>query len=778
MNNRPRGRDKNVSGAGKDIFRRGSVSGGPVGGGSVPGGSGGGPVRSGGGGGKLGIIPIVVVVLLLLFGNKLGLGNVLGFLGGSGTPTVSPSGSQLTDILGSGASSAVSSGWARTANVGVLDRSVDPSARAKYTAVKGGGSDTVTVMVYMCGTDLESKNGMASSDLAEMKAATLSDKVNLLVYTGGARSWRDGSVSSRTNQIHQIKNGRLQTLVADDGAKAMTYPSTLTGFIKYCRERFPATRYDLILWDHGGGTVSGFGYDEVKTGSGTMRLSGIDKALEDSGVKFDFVGFDACLMATLENALMLNNHADYLIASEETEPGIGWYYTDWLNALSQNTSIATVDLGKTIVDSFISNCASRCRGQKTTLSVIDLAELSATVPQSLKNFSASTTKLLENDGYKTVSDARSGAREFSSNKIDQVDLVHMATNLNTSESKALADTVLKAVKYNRTSSDITNAYGLSVYFPYKKLSNVDSAVAQYEDIGMDSEYGDCIKRFATLEMAGQTATGGGSLSLPSVFSGAGSSAPTGSVTDLLGSLVGGVDGMDFLSGFTGLLGGERTAKYVADNRLDASALRWKQTDEGWVMDLTEDQWKLVHDVELNVFYRDGDGYIDLGLDNTFDFTKSGKLSGVYDGTWIAIDSQPVAYYHTGTVEDGDKYVITGRVPVLVNGDRANLILVFDNENPKGYIAGVRFDYVNGETDTVAKGAEALKAGDKIDFVCDYYLVNPDGSYTYENSYKMGDQLTYTGNHKISNVTIDKSKAVATCLFRDIYDSELWTDAMK
>ena len=81
-----------------------------------------------------------------------------------------------------------------------------------------------------------------------------------------------------------------------------------------------------------------------------MTLSQISKALRDGGVKFDFVGFDACLMATAETALMLNPYADYMIASEETEPGIGWYYTNWLTALGSNTSIPTVDLGKKIVD--------------------------------------------------------------------------------------------------------------------------------------------------------------------------------------------------------------------------------------------------------------------------------------------------------------------------------------------------------------------------------------------------------------------------------------------
>ena len=126
----------------------------------------------------------------------------------------------------------------------------------------------------------------------------------------------------------------------------MTDPKTLTEFIQYCKKNFPANRNDLILWDHGGGSISGYGYDEIHKKSGSMTLAGIHTALENAKTSFDFIGFDACLMATAENALMLNPYADYLIASEETEPGVGWYYTNWLSELGKNTSMPTIEIGK------------------------------------------------------------------------------------------------------------------------------------------------------------------------------------------------------------------------------------------------------------------------------------------------------------------------------------------------------------------------------------------------------------------------------------------------
>ena len=57
-----------------------------------------------------------------------------------------------------------------------------------------------------------------------------------------------------------------------------------------------------------------------------MTLDEIATALKNGGCDFDMAGFDACLMATLETAMVLEPYADYMIASEEVEPGNGWYY--------------------------------------------------------------------------------------------------------------------------------------------------------------------------------------------------------------------------------------------------------------------------------------------------------------------------------------------------------------------------------------------------------------------------------------------------------------------
>ena len=792
-NNRPKSREKNVTGNSKGVKKRGSGLGtGPVGNSSNSSSSSSSNKVTRSSGGKSPLLKIILLVVALLGGG----GGVASLLGGnpdSGQSIVGNesqnSGSGLSDIVGSLSglsgmlnSGTTSNGWELESNVAKLNTSVASTAREKRTKILGNNQDTVTIMVYMCGTDLESRAGMGTSDLQEMLAADLGDKVNLIVYTGGCKSWRNSVVSNEVNQIYQVVDGKLRLLVEDAGSVSMTDPNTLTSFIQWCNKNFPANRNQLIFWDHGGGSISGYGYDEKYSNSGSMDLAEINQALKKANVTFDFIGFDACLMATLETALMLTPYADYLIASEETEPGVGWYYTNWLTNLAKNTSMPTIEIGKNIVDDFVDTCARECRGQKTTLSVVDLAELEMTVPEELKEFSKSASQMIQNKEYKTVSDARYRSREFAQS-IDQVDLVHLANNLGTKEGEDLAKALLSTVKYNRTSSNMTNAYGLSIYFPYKKVSSVDEVVDTYEAIGMDEEYARCIQAFASLEVGGQTATGGTSSPLPALLGtllNSGSSSSGGSsemIAQMLGSFlssqVGNIVGLDksntdFLNENT--MDTETMAEYLSDNYFDASAFVWENNK----LKLSEEQWNLVHSLELNMFYDDGEGFIDLGLDNVFEFDENGCLIGETDRTWLAINGQPVAYYYLDTVIDGDNYTITGHVPALLNGERVNLILVFDNEHPYGYIAGARTDYVEGETETIAKGMSQLQVGDTLDFLCDYYSYHGE----YIDSYYLGEQMTVTQDMTISNVDVGEGDVRVTYRFTDIYNQQYWTPAIE
>ena len=723
-----------------------------------------------------------------------GLSSLLsgGLTGGSSASSAS-SGLDLSSVLGGswfssqtglGGSQPQTTGYSPVysttpsggANYTALNRSVAPGSRAKYTVLKGNGRDTATILVYMCGADLESKSAMATKDLQEMLNASFGSNVNLVIFTGGSTGWRNNMVSSQVNQVWQIKNGQMNCLVENAGTGAMTSPDTLASFIQYGKQNFKASRYGLILWDHGSGSVAGYGYDERNPRAGSMSLAGLNSAFQSGGIKFDFIGFDTCLLASVENALMASHYADYLIASEETEPGIGWYYTNWLTALGQNTSIATLDLGKQICDDFVAQCAQQCRGQQTTLSVIDLAELSNTVPAKLSAFADGITDLVSAQQYKIVSNARNGSREFATSaRIDQVDLADLCYNLNTQESADLAQVLREAVKYNRT--NIADAYGLSVYFPYQRISNVDKAVSTYAAIGMDDSYSKAIRAFASVEASGQAVSGSSGSALSSLFGG-GSSSSSGS-GDLIGSLLssflgGGMDGMDFLSGRT--LTEEQLGQYLTVNMLDPDKLVFQRYSDQWVIDLPAEQWALVHGIDMNMFYRTDAGYIDMGLDNLFELDpETGLMIADTSGTWLAINGQPVPYYHelSESVSENE-WRITGRVPALLNGDRVDLLLVFDQDHESGYVAGARAVYDDPAIEAIPKNLTEIAEGDTITFLADLY----DENQNHVDNYAFGNPITVAGELTVSDVEMpDPTKAVITYRFTDIYNVAYWTQAI-
>jgi len=836
---RPRSREKRVTSGSAQVYKREKAKnyGGPVGhasgysGRKQQGGSGksGSTVKRGLFGGSGTLIVVAILYLLLGRGGNSGssgsadiLGSAAEALLGAGTSApltqtetqttayddvesifTVPSVQQTTTVT----STATLAGAAEATEA---NETVSNKARSKYTKVRGGGKDVYTIMVYMCGTDLESNYGMATSDMNEMLKAGVSEKINLIIETGGTKRWQNNIMSSSSNERYQVTAEGLRRLESGIGKRPMVDPNTLTDFINFCKKNYPADRYALIMWDHGGGSLAGYGYDELFKTAGSMPLDKFYSALDKADCKFDFIGFDACLMASLETAVACEPFADYLIASEETEPGVGWYYTDWLRSLSKNTSLPTVEIGKQIIDDFVDYCARKTPNDKTTLSITDLAEFSGVVPSALTEFAKSTSELVDGDAYRTVSNARANCREFSKeNKLNQVDLIDLAKKIGTKESVALANALSDTIKYNRTSKSMTNSYGLSIYFPYQKLSGVSNMLSIYDGIGMEDSYGDCIKDFASMVSGGQvvpTTTGmsgtgslleailgsgmGGYTSSGSGYSGSagssfgnsfgsaygsGASSSQVDVASLLGAFLGGGD-------FTSITG-SRSAEWVnedliesqidqiAETTLDADSLVFTEKNEETVLALTEDEWELIQKIELNVFYDDGEGYIDLGLDNVYSFNPDGDLVVEYDGTWIALNGQIVPYYLIDSVEEGEAYSIRGRVPALLNDERVEIILLFDDQNPYGVVAGARRVYADGETDTLAKGLMQLQEGDVIDFLCDYYSYDGD----YQASYLFGDRFIVDGGEiEISNVLIDGGETVASFCLTDLYNNSYWT----
>jgi hypothetical protein len=156
--------------------------------------------------------------------------------------------------------------------------------------------------------------------------------------------------------------------VADLGEVNMADGDTLVDFATWAIDTFPADKYVLILSDHGMGWPGGW-TDPAPGGRGgdnvaladmgdalfLMELDGaLQKIRDQTGLdQFELIGLDACLMGHLEVFDALAPHARYAVASQETEPALGWAYTGFLGALRDNPDMDGAELGRAIVDSYV-----------------------------------------------------------------------------------------------------------------------------------------------------------------------------------------------------------------------------------------------------------------------------------------------------------------------------------------------------------------------------------------------------------------------------------------
>ncbi len=251
-----------------------------------------------------------------------------------------------------------------------------------------------TVMMYCCGSDLESDSAFASENLKQAMLSDYNENLNFIVITGGARRWRLGqeyltgasAVSADYNQVWKLtgkseneSHGRMK-LLKERGLPGcskyhMSDPELLTAFIDYCYHNYPADVYDLIFWDHGAGPVYGHSYDD--NSYDYMTLPETVGALADStfyksGNRFGFIDFDLCLMSNVEIIAAISEFTDVLIASPEEEPGAGQHYTGWLNAVKEDPYIDAYDIGIRIVDDFIDKYTIERDGYPTILSVVNV----------------------------------------------------------------------------------------------------------------------------------------------------------------------------------------------------------------------------------------------------------------------------------------------------------------------------------------------------------------------------------------------------------------------
>lgn len=259
--------------------------------------------------------------------------------------------------------------------------------------------------------------------------------------------------------------------------------TTLADFGTWAVQNYPADHYGLVMWDHGGGWSMIASDDTLAPGG--IHMPDFQKALDTitkaANQKFDFIGFDACLMAQLAVSMTIEPYANYQIAAEELVPGFGWDYTPPLAALVANPALAVPDLGKSEVDAFdtLYSTTEQRAAESYDMGVLDLSKASDVV-KALDAFDAAV-KASPDDEIKAIGTARGNVQLFGSvgesqdqtdsiSSIDLMDFMRLIGDLTKDDqvkqaAKNVIDAASQMVLYHKASKTLPNARGLSIFFP-------------------------------------------------------------------------------------------------------------------------------------------------------------------------------------------------------------------------------------------------------------------------------------------------------------------------
>lgn len=568
------------------------------------------------------------------------------------------------------------------------------------------GDGSWAVYWYLCGSDLETNGGFATTDLSEMMEVHLPENVNVVIQTGGAAVWQNDQMDPEKLQRWLYNSEGLQLIEEQDTAN-MGDAQTLYEFLAFANENYPADKVAVTFWNHGGGSVSGAAFDELH-GLDSLDLAEMYQAFDAvwpadaEHPALELVGFDTCLMATVDVASTFQNFAKYLVASEEVEPGNGWLYSGWLGALAENTDMDGAALGVAICDTYYQGCEAVGTQNQTTLSVTDLSKLDPLL-EAYESFGQEAFAAAAEDPGFFAELGRAAARSenYGGNTREQgytnmVDLGHLArqTAWMLPSAQRVCDALADCVIYQVGGPYRAEATGLSCYYSYN--GDVDD-LNGYITVGESTAF----KHLYAYELTGELAE----------------------------------DGEEYLSSLN--IGELPERVTLADMDWEGAPL--DLDDEGTsFLTLGPEANGVLAGIGFSLFYVDevGDQMLLLGTDN--DLTADWENGVFYDnfrGVWGALDGHLV---YMELSFEGDDYNLYS-VPILLNGEAYNLQVAYDFTAEEWSILGASQGL--DESGMASKELRLLAEGDVITTIW------KAATFTGDDDFEMyaAEELTVTAN---------------------------------
>lgn len=562
---------------------------------------------------------------------------------------------------------------------------------AETTAVEDG---SWAIYWYLCGSDLESNGGFATNDLSELMEVELPENVNVVIETGGSAVWQNDLMDAEKLQRWLYNSEGLQ-LVDEQPSASMGETQTLADFLAFAKGNYPAEKTAVVFWNHGGGSVSGAAFDEIY-GYDSLTLDEMYQAFSSVWTPstekqpLELVGFDTCLMATVDVANTFSDLAHYLVASEETEPANGWYYSQWVGALAENPSMNGEELGKVICDAYYAGCEEVGTQDNTTLSLTDLTKVQPLL-DAYDTFGAEALAAACTDpgffsqfGRVAAQSENYGGNTKEQGYTNMVDLGHMARQSvdMLGSAQEVLDALDDCVLYQVGGQYRTEATGLSCYYSYN--GDVDD-FNSYADLGA----GVAFKYFYSYELTGELDDSGMAY----------------------------IADMDFEE--------LPEVKNLLSTGWDGAPL---DLDEDGVSYLTlgPEANDILAGIGFSLYYVDeeNDMAMLLGTDNDMNADwDNGVFSDNFRGVWGSIDGNIVYMELSYESEDYNLYAI----PVLLNGEEYNLQIVYDFTTEEWSVLGARQGI--DDSGMADKELRLLQEGDEITTI--WYMASATGDAEFE-----------------------------------------------
>jgi len=350
-------------------------------------------------------------------------------------------------------------------------------ARALPHAVTGPRAPKQwTFMVYLDGDN--NLAPYADLDLQEMEQVGSNADIDIVVLRD-----LDGNGDSEYDYV----NLGSVTMVQDLGEVNMGDPATLQGFMTWGITNYPADRYALILWDHGGGWRApgkpgkqriwkAACWDDTNGGDclyTAEQSAAIQGALDATGTNLEMLGYDVCLAGMIEiihemSSAGLAGRVHAIAGSPPTEPGDGWPYHTVLGDLAADPGMGGVSLADSVVTRYYEFYGN----DWVAMSSYDLTQ-AATASTAISTFA---DEMMVANEWSMIVAARAAGLDYYS---DFIDLRQFAQYVETNASGGALQ--LAATNARQSLDALVHSYfcgggyssglGLAVYFP--AWSNVD-----------------------------------------------------------------------------------------------------------------------------------------------------------------------------------------------------------------------------------------------------------------------------------------------------------------